>query len=232
MPVDKLLGSWAGAMGNMQFMPSAFRNYGIDGDGDGNIDLWNSVPDALTSAANYLNQIGWQGDQLWGREVRLPKGFDLSKVDLAKKYTLGQWNALGVTKVSGAGFPDIDMSAQLVLPTGYLGKAYFVYDNFKVILKWNNSRFYGLAVGELADKLKQPNSKVTLYPDTPKLRFEDVVAMQEFLNEAGFDVGKADGIIGTNTRKAIRQFQINQKLPADGYPSEHVFKLMRIDTQA
>lgn len=156
IPLARMKGSWAGAMGQAQFMPSTFRNYAVDGDGDGRIDIWSSVPDVLASAANYLSRLGWRDDQTWGRAVRLPKGFDESHAGLATSKPLSEWQRLGVRRLDGSALPRRDLSASLLLPEGTTGPAYLVYGNFRVLMTWNRSTAFAVTVGTLADRLVEP----------------------------------------------------------------------------
>lgn len=151
IPLSKMQGSWAGAMGPFQFMPSSYRRFAVDGDGDGRIDLWNSVPDALSSAANYLAQAGWQDDQTWGRPVKLQAGFDLSLAGLGTRLTLPRWQLYGVRTKSGRALPRRSLQASLILPDGESGPAYLIYDNYRVLLKWNRADKFAVAVGLLAE---------------------------------------------------------------------------------
>ena len=227
--VNQLSGSWAGAMGQTQFMPSAFRQHAIDGDGDGKIDLWGSVPDALTSAAHYLNRIGWESSVIWGREVLLPEKFLFHKVNFQDHVPLAQWRRLGITNADGTPLSYYDVDAKLLLPTGYLGPAFLVYPNFDVIMQWNRSEYYALAVGYLADqingggKLKRPPELNVLV-----LSHIDVTLMQEKLLVLGFDVGEPDGILGPNTRRAIRSFQLKNDFIADGYPTKTMLSVLGV----
>lgn len=150
---EQMKGSWAGAMGQAQFMPSTFLSYASDFEGDGRIDIWNSRGDVFASAANYLAQIGWKGDQTWGREVRLPQGFDAKLAGLERKKPLAAWQALGVRRADGGDLPRADMSASLVIANDGQGPAFLVYDNFRRILNWNRSTNFALAVGLLADRI-------------------------------------------------------------------------------
>lgn len=156
IPLARLTGSWAGAMGQAQFMPSTFAGYAVDGDGDGRIDIWQSVPDVLASAANYLARMGWRADQTWGRPVRLPRGFDARHAGLETRKSLAQWQKLGVRRVDGSALPVRDLQASLLLPEGVGGPAYLVYDNFRVLLRWNRSNAFAVTVGTLADRLATP----------------------------------------------------------------------------
>jgi membrane-bound lytic murein transglycosylase B len=151
---DQMTGSWAGAMGQAQFMPSTFLQYAVDFDGDKKIDLWHSRADVFASAANYLSRVGWSDDQTWGREVKLPKGFDKSLLGLDTKKTLDEWDRLGVRRLSGRHLPDRNLSASLVQPDeGKFARTYLVYDNYRAILHWNRSHKFAVAVGTLADAI-------------------------------------------------------------------------------
>ena len=150
---DSMKGSWAGAMGQPQFMPSSFTGYAVDHDGDGRKDIWTTKPDVFASAANYLSRYGWRGDERWGRAVKLPNGFDKSMQGLKVKKTVREWAALGVTMDDGAPLPKSDLKASLILPMKKSGPAYLGYNNYRVILKWNRSHYYAIAVGRLADRI-------------------------------------------------------------------------------
>ncbi len=152
--IDKMKGSWAGAMGQTQFMPSTFKAYAMDGDGDGRINIWESKADAFASAANYLSRVGWRGDQTWGREVALPDGFDQRLIDNKTKKSLAQWQALGVRRLFGKDLPQRDLVASIVQPDGPGGRAFLIYPaNYKAILNWNRSHKFAIAVGSLADAI-------------------------------------------------------------------------------
>ncbi len=151
---DKMTGSWAGAMGQAQFMPSTFRAYAVDFDGDNKIDLWGNLGDVFASAANYLSKIGWNDDQTWGREIKLPKDFDRSLLGLDIKKSLAEWDKLGVRRLSGKQLPKRDMQASLVQPDeGKYVRSYLVYDNYRAIRDWNKSHKFAIAVGTLADSI-------------------------------------------------------------------------------
>jgi len=155
IPLECMKGSWAGAMGQCQFMPSSFRRFAVDADGDGRVDLWNSVPDVLASIAkiaNYLAQTGWKKNQTWGRPVRLPKKFDLSLAGLETRLPLSRWQALGVRRSNGGALPGRRLEASLLVPDGPRGPAYLVYGNFRRILAWNRSNSFAVSVGVLADR--------------------------------------------------------------------------------
>ncbi|HHJ81048.1 MAG TPA: lytic murein transglycosylase [Candidatus Tenderia electrophaga] len=151
---EKMTGSWAGAMGQAQFMPSTFRAYAVDFDGDNKIDLWGSKADVFASAANYLSRVGWNDDQTWGREVKLPEGFDQSHLGLETKKSLAEWDKLGVRRLSGKHLPARDMQASLIQPDeGKYVRSYLVYDNYRAIMNWNKSHKFAIAVGTLADAI-------------------------------------------------------------------------------
>ena len=151
--LPRMQGSWAGAMGPFQFMPSSFQHYAVDADGDGRINIWDSVPDALASAANYLAAAGWRNDETWGREVRLPENFDASLAGLENRLPLARWQELGVRRANGRALPQRDLEASLILPDGRNGPAFLVYGNFRALLRWNRSVSFAVAVGMLADRL-------------------------------------------------------------------------------
>ncbi len=218
LPVEQLVGSWAGAVGHTQFMPSSYLRYAVDGDGDGHIDLWQSEHDALASGANFLRSLGWEPGLRWGRQVALPAGFAYEQAGLGKAQSLRAWAAAGVTRVDGAPLPALDLEAALLLPAGHRGPAFLVYDNFRVVMRWNASQSYALAVGLLADRLAGAQPLHLPPALSAPLRKADIVDAQQALNALGLDAGTADGIIGSRTRDALRAFQLDAGLPADGYP--------------
>jgi len=227
MPVD-VAGSWAGAMGNFQFIPTSYRDFAIDGDGDGKRDLWNNLPDAFSSAANYLSRSGWDINRTWGREVKLPKRFDLSLISHDIQKPLKEWQSLGVRRADGRDLPVVAIEGSLVIPAGYKGPAFILYSNFDAIMTWNTSTFYAIAIGHLADRLKGGGGLITRPPaNEVALTRDNVVEMQNLLTSSGFDTGGADGMSGPKTRKSIRAWQSSKSLPADGYPSIELLKLLR-----
>jgi len=151
----RMQGSWAGAMGPFQFMPSSYSHYAVDADGDGRINIWGSVPDALASAANYLAKAGWHNDQTWGRPVTLPQPFDRQLAGLDTRLPLSRWQALGVRRSNGAALPRRNLQASLILADDPQGAAYLVYDNFRALRRWNRSNSFAVAVGTLADSYQQ-----------------------------------------------------------------------------
>jgi membrane-bound lytic murein transglycosylase B len=150
---DNMTGSWAGAMGQCQFMPSTFLGYAVDYDGDGRKDIWNDRADALASIANFISRLGWRGGEGWGREVMLPAGFDARSTGLDVKRPTGEWSRLGVRSIDAGPLAGREGDASLVMPDGASGPAYLVYDNFRTIMKWNKSTYFATAVGYLADSM-------------------------------------------------------------------------------
>jgi membrane-bound lytic murein transglycosylase B len=219
---EQMIGSWAGAMGHTQFMPTAYTKYAIDGDGDGKADLWNSEKDALTSAANFLNKLGWKPGLRWGREVLLPAGFNYASVTNERK-PISHWSDLHLTKADGRTVGQSDILSKLIVPAGYKGPAFLTYHNFNVILRWNNSEFYGIAVGQLANRILGNDELSKPLPELPQYSINQMTQMQRKLNNMGIDVGGADGIIGPATRAGIREFQGRNSMIADGFPSTATF---------
>ncbi|MDR8017820.1 lytic murein transglycosylase [Ectopseudomonas guguanensis] len=227
VPSERMIGSWAGAMGQTQFMPTTYNQHAVDFDGDGKRDLWGSSTDALASAAHYLQASGWQRGQPWGFEVRLPSGFDYSLADPDQRRTLAEWAELGVRPLAPTGAA-ASARASLQLPAGHKGPAFLLLDNFRSILKYNNSTSYALAIGLLADNLLRPSEIQGQWPRGERqLGRSERVELQERLAQAGFDPGPADGIIGANTRKAIRALQLQLNWPADGYPNTELLQQLR-----
>lgn len=223
-----MVGSWAGAMGHTQFMPSAYAKYAIDGDGDGKADLWNSTEDALTSAANFLQHLGWQRNERWGREVILPRNFSYENLGAKQAQPLSQWAAQSVVQSNGLPLPAIDMKAALYLPSGHTGPAFLGYENFNVIMRWNRSEFYAITVGHLADRINGGEPLKVAPPEQPRLSREQIKQLQTKLNESGFDVGKPDGVLGRNSSAGIQAFQRSKNMIADGFPSPEVFGALGI----
>ncbi|MDI6615975.1 MAG: lytic murein transglycosylase [Syntrophaceae bacterium] len=151
--LSRMRGSWSGAMGQCQFMPSTFARHAVDADSDGRIDIWGSIPDALASAANYLAAEKWRSDQTWGRPVRLPAGFAVRHAGLENRLPLAAWHDLGIRRFDGGRLPRRDLEASLVMPDGPKGPAYLVYDNFRVLMRWNRSVSFAVAVGTLVDRI-------------------------------------------------------------------------------
>ncbi|MHB0972917.1 MAG: lytic murein transglycosylase [Thiobacillus sp.] len=210
-------GSWAGAMGHMQFMPSTFRAYAVDGDGDGRIDVWQSLPDAMHSAAHYLQQAGWRANGPVAVEVRLPENFDWRQARLFHRLPVAGWTAMGVQAADGAALPEDAGRAAIVLPQGWQGPAFMVFDNFDVVMKWNRSQNYALAVAQLSNQLAGGHAVFAGEGEAGALSVAGFKALQQALDELGIDAGKPDGFPGPRTQTAIRLYQALHQLPVDGY---------------
>jgi len=220
-------GSWAGAMGQLQFMPSVFSRHGVDGDRDGKIDIWNSLPDIFHSAANFLSQSGWRGDERWGREVVLPADFDFSMSGSATRNSVQAWSDMGITQVNGASLPIADMQASVVLPAGAGGPAFLAYANYRATMVYNHSTFYAITVGHLADRFTGAVSIQRMPENEQAMSIDNVEELQQRLNALGFDSGEPDGRVGRNTRRAIRSYQGENDLPMDGYASFQLLQALR-----
>ncbi len=222
-----MLGSWAGAMGQPQFMPSTFVLFAVDADGDGRRDIWHSLPDVFASAANFLSQSGWQGDKTWGREVKIPSDFDLDLAGLEVKKSLAAWQILGIKKINGENLPRVNIKGSIILPAGYHGPAFLIYNNFHTILRWNRSNLYAIAVGHLADRITDKGPFLTARPVSEQpLSRNQVENIQELLVARGYDPGPIDGVIGLQTRQAIKEFQRTAELPADGHPTPELLEIL------
>lgn len=215
-----MYGSWAGAMGHTQFIPTTYLAHSADYDGDGRSDIWQNIPDALYSTANYLRASGWVAGHTWGYEVRLPQGFDWRLADESTERPLAHWSQLGVTRTGGRAFPRPADQARLIAPAGAGGPAFLMLHNFDVIKRYNNADSYALAVGHLADRLKGFGEFRSGWPrDLQPLTRAQVEQMQRLLAQRGFSTGGVDGRVGPMTRGAIRSFQSSIGVVPDGYAS-------------
>jgi lytic murein transglycosylase len=214
-----MIGSWAGAMGQTQLLPSNYLAYAVDADGDGRRDIWASMADVLATTANFVARSGWRPGEPWGLEVRLPDGFDPGRADDTIRQSAAQWATEGVQSMDGAPLPPLS-DAAILLPAGQRGPAFLVGAGFRAILRYNNSTSYALAVGLLAQRLDGGPGVQAAWPrDLAPLARSQVRALQEALNQHGFDCGAPDGMIGPATRRALRDWQRSAGLPADGYPT-------------
>ena len=218
-PAD-MSGSWAGAMGQLQFIPSTFVSYAVDYDGDGHRDIWRSLPDVFASAANFLGSVGWRGDETWGREVRLPADFNWETANLKVRKPITEWQKLGVRRADGGDLPAAELTGAIVVPMGHRGPAFLVYRNFDAILTWNRSILYAVAVGHLADRISGAARLDAKRPAEDKaLSRTEIEEMQTLLASLGYDPGEADGLAGAQTQLALKAFQRQTSLIADGYPT-------------
>ena len=228
MTSEQMRGSWAGAMGNMQFMPSTFTKWAVDRDGNGKIDIWNSLPDAFASAANFLRGIGFKPGLPSSEEVFLPKGFPLDQADSTVEKPVKAWTAMGVKKAGGAALPASDEPASILLPAGFRGPAFIIYPNFKAVMNWNRSTLYALSVGILARQIAGgPGVQQAAPEDDQPLSRETVIDIQNRLARLGLYKDDTDGLLGPKTRSALRLFQQQTSLPADGHPSAETVRRLQ-----
>jgi len=225
---DRLLGSWAGAFGHTQFMPSTFMHTAVDFDGDGRRDLVDSIPDALASTANFLARAGWRSGEPWGLEVRLPPGFDTTGEGRRTKRPTAQWVARGLTRVDGTALAPDAPPAGLLLPAGPQGPAFLVHRNFDAIYSYNAAESYALAIAHLADRLRGGPPLATPWPtDDPGLSRAERRELQGLLAGLGHAVGDIDGLIGSQTRSAILVEQERRGLPIDGRAGRRLLEALR-----
>lgn len=228
MSVAQMKGSWAGAMGNTQFMPSTYVNYAVDRDGDGRVDLWASLPDVFASSANFLAKSGWKRGQPSHDEVTLPQNFDYARVDLSTERTAREWQAMGVRYADGRSLNDFGERAAIALPAGYRGPAFLLWPNYKVIMVWNRSQLYALSVGELTRQIQGGPGLMRQPPaDDQPLAREAVFDLQGRLQRLGLYSDDIDGLLGPRTRTAIRDFQVRAGVVADGYPTQDTLARLR-----
>ncbi len=214
-----MVGSWAGAMGQTQFLPSVFLAYGIDADQDGRCDIWGSLADVMASTANFVAASGWRAGEPWGIEVRLPPGFDVARADDGLQQATAQWVLEGVQSMDGAPLPPLT-AASIFLPAGARGPAFLLGPNFRALLRYNASSSYALAVGLLAQALAGGPQVLAPWPrDLAALSRSQLMALQQALNSRGFDSGPPDGSMGPATRSAVRAYQRSVGMPADGVPT-------------
>ncbi|WP_024280995.1 lytic murein transglycosylase [Xanthobacter sp. 126] len=228
VPYDHLKGSWAGAFGPTQFMPTSFQRFAVDFDGDGKRNVVDSIPDIIASTANNLKLDGWEFGKAWGYEVALPQGFDYRLASRSNKKTLGEWNALGVRRANGVAFPRPTDTAYLLLPGGANGPAFLMMRNFDAILKYNPADAYALAIGHLADRLRGGGAFVQSWPKEERgLSKAERQEIQGRLAQMGYDIGNLDGILGQKSRVAIQDYQTRAGLLPDGYPDLVLLQQMR-----
>ncbi len=218
-------GSWAGAMGHTQFIPTTYIRFAIDQDGDGKRDIWADIPDALGSTASYLKASKWQAGQTWGYEVSVPKGIDPKKVSPSTMKSLGDWQKLGFVRVNGEPYPRPGDKATLFAPEGARGPSFLVLNNFRSILHYNTATSYALGVGHLADRLAGGGPFVHPWPtDETHLSLDQRTELQQLLITKGLLTGDADGVIGPATLEAVKTYQRSKGLPVDGFPSLTILK--------
>jgi membrane-bound lytic murein transglycosylase B len=228
VPPEHLIGSWAGAFGPTQFMPTSFKRYAVDFDGDGHRDVVDSVPDVIASTANNLKMDGWVSGDSWGYEVVLPQNFDYLLADRSKQMTVRQWQGLGVRRANNSAFPHPDDRAYLLVPAGARGPAFLMLQNFRVIMRYNPAEAYALAIGYLADRMRGGAPFVQSWPrDERVLTTDERYEMQQLLARHGFNIGPPDGLLGPQTRIAIRSYQSSIGQVPDGFASSEVLDRLR-----
>lgn len=227
--------SWAGAFGQTQFIPTSYLAHAVDFDGDGKKDIWNSVADALASAAQLLSHYGWQAGQPWLIEIRLPTDFPYAQSDLDTRKDIDQWRALGISATTGPDLKDLPhmLGASVILPAGASGPAFLVFDNFRALLKYNNAVSYGLAVSLLAQRIQDGPILSTPWPrhESPLLR-QDRLDFQSALQQLGYDPGEIDGVLGRKARMALRAYQQARNIPADGFATKALLQRLKAEIAA
>ena len=226
--LEQMKGSWAGAFGATQFMPTAFKRSAVDFDHDGRRDVVDSVADILASTSNKFKKDGWKTGETWGYEVEVPRGFNFALADRSKAMSIGQWEKLGIRRAGGKPFPRAGDTAFLLVPGGAEGPGFLMLHNFRVIMRYNPAEAYALAIGHFADRLRGGAPLVQAWPRGERVlsrteRFE----LQQLLAQRGYYRGEPDGNLGSGTREAVRHFQASIGAPADGFVSASVLERLR-----
>jgi membrane-bound lytic murein transglycosylase B len=221
--------SWAGALGLVQFLPSDFYRHALDGDGDGEVDIWTSAPDALASAASQLAAKGWQPGRRWAHEVALPPGFDCTVADPGQRRPVAEWLRSGFAPADGRTIAGADLAveASLIVPLGSVGPAFLIPKNYFVIKDYNFSDLYVLFVGNLADRIAGGGAFATPWPRLAQARTGEIAEMQERLGALGFYADKIDGKAGMATRAALGRFQKSLGLAPDCWPGKAALERLR-----
>ncbi len=228
---EAMSGSWAGAMGHTQFIPTTYSAYAVDYDGDGKRDIWGNIPDALASTASYLKVSKWQPGATWGYEVKPPKGFNAKGVSEKRLRSLAEWQKAGFVRVDGTPYPRPADKAGLFAPEGNNGPMFLVLNNFRSLLRYNNANSYALAVGHLSDRLKGGGPFVRPWPsDENRLSLDQRKELQQLLAVRGLLEGEPDGVIGPMTLEAVKTYQRSKGMPVDGFPTLTVLKALRAET--
>lgn len=228
VPATRMVGSWAGAMGHPQFLPSNYLALAVDRDGSGTPDLWDSLPDALASAANHLVDDGWQRGLPWGFEVKLPATFPYGEAELDLAQPIAHWQRLGVTRMDGSALPNLPGGTSVLMLAGHAGPAFLITENFKVILKYNYSTSYALSVAYLGERILGGRRIIGTWPvHEQPLSLAEREEVQTLLLARGYDVGKVDGVLGLRSRKAARAFQKELGWPQDGFISKALLEELR-----
>jgi lytic murein transglycosylase len=223
---EEMIGSWAGELGQTQFMPSEYMAHAVDYDGDGHRNLIKSVPDVIGSTGRYLVHLGWKRGEPWLQEVRLPADLKWQEADLTIQHPRSQWARWGITRGNGPLQSD-NLQASLVLPMGRFGPAFLAYDNFQAYLKWNASLMYSLTAAYYATRLEGAPAMYRGSPNIPKLTIDENRELQQILQRRGYDVGRVDGVLGLKSRSAVREIQIKLGQPADSWPTPELLQRLR-----
>jgi lytic murein transglycosylase len=224
---EQMVGAWAGELGQTQFLPSHYLEFGVDYDGDGHVDLRNSVPDVLASTANLLRHYGWRAGEPWLQEVRVPDKMPWEQADLTIRHPRSNWSKWGVKLPGGKVLPADNVPVALILPMGRDGPAFLAYPNFDVYTQWNQSLVYATTAAYYATRLAGAPRYDKGKKGLPEFGLKETTELQKLLSRQGYEVGKIDGIIGEQTRNAIRDAQVKFGLPADSYPSDSLFRKLR-----
>jgi lytic murein transglycosylase len=231
IPPEQLRGSWAGAMGQTQFIPTIFLKHAVDYDRDGRRDIWTSLPDVFASTAHFIVGIGWRPGESWGEEVRLPADFPWDQAELTVQKPIAEWAQLGVQPIRGGALAD-GGTASILAPAGHTGPAFLVRENFRVIMRYNPSTSYALAVALLADRMAGRPGIAAGWPrQEPALNRSERVELQERLAGLGFNPGSTDALVGPTTRGAIRGFQKSIGEIPDGFPTKALLDRLRLRAQ-
>jgi lytic murein transglycosylase len=229
---EEMVGSWAGELGQTQFLPTHYFNYAVDYDGDGRRDLLRSPADVIGSTANYIaNGLKWRRGEPWLQEVRVPQNrastFPWDQADLTIQLPRARWAQLGVTYPDGRALPNDDLPASLLLPMGRMGPAFLAYQNFAAYIEWNNSLIYSTTAGYLATRIAGSPPMLRPSASVAQLPFAELRELQQLLVRAGYNVGKVDGVMGQQSRSAVKAMQIKYGLPADSWPTAELLTRMR-----
>jgi membrane-bound lytic murein transglycosylase B len=224
---SEMIGSWAGELGQTQFLPSHYFKHAVDYDGDGHRNLLKSVPDVVASTANFIVFLGWQRGQPWLQEVRVPANLAWDQADLAIQHPRSKWAGWGVTAADGKPLPSDALPASLVLPMGRFGPAFLAYENFQIYLKWNQSLNYCITAAHLAARLGGAPPFGRGRAEVPDWSLQQMKELQQLLARRGFEVGEADGKLGAATRAAVKAAQLKFGLPADSYPTQDLVERLR-----
>jgi membrane-bound lytic murein transglycosylase B len=228
IPADQMIGSWAGAMGHTQFIPTSYNERAVDYDNDGKRDIWGSFGDVFASTANYMKNAKWRADETWGAAVILPEGFDWSLADRSVMKPITEWASLGIKPANGTTLPYSAGEAWILLPAGHQGPAFIALPNFRSIMRYNNSTAYALGISMLSDRIAGGEPQSYNWPTSLQaLTRQQSKELQQLLTDAGFDTQGIDGILGANSRKALRDWQQSAGLVPDAFATLELLELLR-----